>query len=99
MLIGMGKPNLTISLSSAAFREIDLLGVFRYQNTYPRAIEILEGNEITGLGKLITHKYDGLDFGAEALEMAARFKDDKGNLIVKVLLRTSGEDILAKSGE
>ncbi|KAI9875345.1 MAG: hypothetical protein M1830_008591, partial [Pleopsidium flavum] len=36
MLIGMGTPIQTLPISAAALREVDLMGVFRYANTYER---------------------------------------------------------------
>jgi L-iditol 2-dehydrogenase len=40
MLIGMGVPIQTLAISSAALREVDLVGVFRYANTYPEGISL-----------------------------------------------------------
>lgn len=42
-LIGMGSPIQTLPIGAAALREVDLIGVFRYANTYPTAIELLSG--------------------------------------------------------
>lgn len=42
----MGTPNATLPVSAAAFREVDMVGVFRYCNTYPDAIALF------GAGKL-----------------------------------------------
>ncbi|UZP37973.1 hypothetical protein NXS19_005789 [Fusarium pseudograminearum] len=41
MIIGMGTPVLTIPMSAAALREVDIVGVFRYANTYKEIIELL----------------------------------------------------------
>ena len=41
MLIGMGNPIQTLPVSAAALREVDLVGVFRYANTYKDAIELV----------------------------------------------------------
>lgn len=44
-LIGMGSPIQTLPIGAAALREVDLIGVFRYANTYPTAIELLSGGD------------------------------------------------------
>jgi L-iditol 2-dehydrogenase len=58
LTIGMGSTTITAPLLSAATREVDIIGVFRYSNTYPEAIELLsEDEEIQAkLKSLITHK-------------------------------------------
>jgi L-iditol 2-dehydrogenase len=58
----MGTPIQTLPISAAALREVDIMGVFRYANTYP-----------TGF------------------DMAGKTKDDKGNLVIKVVLETGEE--------
>ena len=55
-LVGMGKPCCTLPLLDASIREVDLLGVFRYRNTYPTCIELLSSKKID-VGPLITHRF------------------------------------------
>jgi len=88
MLIGMGTPIQTLPLSAAALREVDLVGVFRYANTYPTGIEIVSktGEGYPDFSKLVTHRYQNLENAKEAFDMAAKTKDDKGNLVIKVVL-------------
>jgi L-iditol 2-dehydrogenase len=91
MLIGMGNPIQTLPISAAALREVDLVGVFRYANTYKDAIELVasENPLLPDLGKLITQRYQGLNSAPEAFDMARRVQDDKGNLVIKVLIDTT----------
>lgn len=88
MIIGMGNPVQTLPVSAASLREVDLVGVFRYANTYPRAIELLgSGNTLLpDLTKLVTHRFSGLDNIPKAFDMAARVKDDEGNLVLKAMV-------------
>lgn len=84
----MGTPVYSLPVSAAALREIDLLGVFRYANTYPEGIELLS-NQNAGspdLSRLITHRYKGLVNAEKAFQMAGRTKDDSGRLVLKVMI-------------
>eukprot|EP01061_Rhynchopus_euleeides_P010543 TRINITY_DN20011_c0_g1_i1.p1 TRINITY_DN20011_c0_g1~~TRINITY_DN20011_c0_g1_i1.p1 ORF type:complete len:378 (+),score=177.98 TRINITY_DN20011_c0_g1_i1:71-1135(+) len=56
-LVGMGKPLCNIPLLDASIREVDLMGVFRYRNTYPTCIDLLSKKKID-VGPLITHRFD-----------------------------------------
>lgn len=91
MLIGMGSPIQTLPISAAALREVDLLGVFRYANTYPEAIELVSsGNPLLpDLSKLISHRFKGFSGIPEAFGMAGRVQDDNGKLVLKVLVDTT----------
>jgi L-iditol 2-dehydrogenase len=93
LLIGMGTPIQTLPISAAALREVDIMGVFRYANTYPTGIEVVskKGPDYPDFAKLVTHRYNGLEAAVEAFDMAGKTKDDKGNLVIKVVLET-GED-------
>ncbi|KAM0325102.1 hypothetical protein ACHAQA_007641 [Verticillium albo-atrum] len=88
MIIGMGTPIQTLPVSAAALREVDLVGVFRYANCYPKAIDLVATNPpgLPSLQKLITHRYQGLANIGDAFGMAARVKDDEGNLVLKVMV-------------
>ena len=82
MLIGMGNPIQTLPISAAALREVDLVGVFRYANTYPEAIKIVSsGNPLLpDLTKLITHRYRGLENIPDAFSMAGKVKEIQESL-------------------
>lgn len=88
MLIGMGNPVQTLPISAAALREVDLVGVFRYANTYPRVIELLASNNprLPDFTKLITQRFDGMGSIPRAFDMAARVRDDEGRLVLKVMV-------------
>ncbi|KAL2064965.1 hypothetical protein VTL71DRAFT_4105 [Oculimacula yallundae] len=92
MLIGMGSPIQTLPISAAALREIDLVGVFRYANTYSEAIELVSSNNplLPDLSKLVTQTFKGFDDIPNAFAMAGRVKDDEGKLVLKVVVDTSG---------
>src|SRR4051794_29297956 len=94
MLIGMGTPIQTLPISAAALREVDLVGVFRYVNTYPTGIEVVskKGPDYPDFSKIITHRYKGLESAEQAFEMAAKTKDEKGNLVIKVVLETEDSE-------
>ena len=87
----MGTPIQTLPISAAALKEVDLVGVFRYANTYARAIELVSAKPpgLPALEKLITQRFTGLDSIKDAFAMAGRVQDDDGNLVLKVLVDTS----------
>ncbi|KAF2721020.1 GroES-like protein [Polychaeton citri CBS 116435] len=91
MLVGMGHPVQTLPLAAAALREVDIVGVFRYANTYPESIELVQQAAQSGpdLAKLITHRYNGLEEAVKAFEMAGKTKDADGNLVLKCVIDTA----------
>ncbi|EPQ26161.1 uncharacterized protein PFL1_06369 [Pseudozyma flocculosa PF-1] len=50
ILIGMGNPIQTLPIGAAALREVDIVGVFRYANTYPVALGLLAGGGLRAVG-------------------------------------------------
>lgn len=86
----MGTPIQTLPISAAALREVDIMGVFRYANTYPTGVEVVskKGADYPDFSKLVTHRYKGLESAEEAFEMAGKTKDDNGNLVIKVVIET-----------
>ncbi|KAI1177797.1 alcohol dehydrogenase GroES-like domain-containing protein [Nemania sp. FL0916] len=95
MIIGMGTPIQTIPISAASLKEVDLVGVFRYANTYPAAIELLAGKDerMPDVTKLVTQRFNGLSNIPAAFDMAGRVKDDDGNLVLKIMVNTSDEEV------
>ncbi|KAI9904426.1 hypothetical protein N3K66_000955 [Trichothecium roseum] len=91
MLIGMGTPVLTLPISAAALREVDLVGVFRYAKTYPRAIALLSDPPagMPDVSALVTQRFAGLGRIAEAFAMAGQVKDREGRLVIKVVVDMS----------
>ena len=88
MIIGMGNPVQTLPISAASLREVDLVGVFRYANAYPRVIELLASRDasLPDLTKLVTQRFNGMDSIPRAFDMTAKVKDDDGNLVLKVMV-------------
>lgn len=84
----MGNPIQTLPLSAASLKEVDLVGVFRYANTYPEVLELLaSGNPLLPpVLDLVTHEFEGLDSITDAFAMAAKVKDDEGKLVLKVMV-------------
>ncbi|KAI0599527.1 sorbitol dehydrogenase, partial [Biscogniauxia sp. FL1348] len=93
MIIGMGIPIQTLPISAASLKEVDLIGVFRYANTYKEVIELLssKSESFPDVSKLVTQRYKGLSNLPAAFEMAGKVKDEKGNLVLKVVVDTSDE--------
>lgn len=87
----MGSPIQTLPVSAAALREVDLVGVFRYANTYEDAIKLVSsGNPLLpDVSKLVTQRFIGFDNVPDAFAMAGRVKDDEGKLVLKVLVDTA----------
>lgn len=90
VIVGMGNPVQTLPISAATLREVDILGTFRYANTYPEAIELVSSCNplLPDIEKLITHRFRGLDNAECAFELAARTKDAEGKLVLKVVIKS-----------
>ena len=91
MIIGMGTPVQTLPLLSASLREVDIVGVFRYVDTYKYGVELLANKKEVGLpdiSSLVTHRFRGFDQAPTAFATAARPVDDAGNLVIKVLIES-----------
>ncbi|KAL9265669.1 Sorbitol dehydrogenase-like protein [Drosera capensis] len=79
-LIGMGHGEMTVPLTPAAAREVDVIGVFRYKNTWPLCLEFISSGKID-VKPLITHRYGFSQSEVEeAFEISAR-----GGTAIKVM--------------
>jgi L-iditol 2-dehydrogenase len=94
-MVGMGTPIQTLPMSVAHLREIDILGIFRYANTYATGVRLLcardrlaagAGYVIPKLDDMVTHRFKGLENAQRAFELASRTVDDEGNLVLKVVI-------------
>ena len=94
IMVGMGTPVQTLPMSVAHLREVDILGIFRYANTYATGIRLLGARQYKGTGgfalpsldDMVTHRFKGLENAKGAFELASRTADDEGNLVLKVVI-------------
>jgi L-iditol 2-dehydrogenase len=84
VMIGMGNPVQTLPISSAAVREVDLIGVFRYAGVYREALAIIAANP--HLLKMVTRRFRGLSEINQAFDAASTPNDENGAMMLKVLI-------------
>ncbi|KAJ9539688.1 hypothetical protein OSB04_026194, partial [Centaurea solstitialis] len=76
-LVGMGHHEMTVPLTPAAAREVDVVGIFRYKNTWPLCLEFLRSGKID-VKPLITHRFG---FSQKEVEEAFETSAGGGNAI------------------
>ncbi|KAG0484306.1 hypothetical protein HPP92_008385 [Vanilla planifolia] len=76
-LVGMGHNEMTVPLTSAAAREVDVIGIFRYKDTWPLCLEFLRSGKID-VKPLITHRFG---FSQREVEEAFEVSARGGNAI------------------
>lgn len=93
IMVGMGTPIQTLPMSVAHLREVDILGIFRYANTYATGIRLLCAQKRGGgafalpsLDDMVTHRFKGLENAKQAFELAGRTVDDEGRMVLKVVI-------------
>lgn len=62
-VIGVGKPDLQIPFMHFSFNEMTIKGLFRYTNTWPRAINLVN-SKVIDIKKLVSFKYAFQDAAA-----------------------------------
>ncbi|GFF31677.1 L-arabinitol 4-dehydrogenase [Aspergillus udagawae] len=92
-VIGVGKNEMTIPFMRLSTQEIDLQYQYRYCNTWPRAIRLVQ-NGVINLKRLVTHRF-ALEDALKAFETAANPKTGA----IKVQIMSSEEDVKAASGQ
>ncbi|PHH90735.1 hypothetical protein CDD83_2775 [Cordyceps sp. RAO-2017] len=68
-IIGVGKNEISIPFMRASVREVDIQLQYRYCNTWPRAIRLVESGVID-LSRLVTHRFP-LEEAVKAFETSA----------------------------
>ena len=71
-VIGVGKNEMNIPFMRLSVREVDLQFQYRYCNTWPRAIRLVQSG-IINMNKLVTHRFQ-LEDAVQAFETAANPK-------------------------
>jgi L-iditol 2-dehydrogenase len=85
-MVGMGTPVQTLPMSASHLKEVDIIGVFRYANTYPVGIKILSAGLLPSLDNMVTHRFKGLGAAKDAFDLACKTQDANGNLVLKVVV-------------
>ena len=84
VLVGLPPvPEVSLDIVSAASRETDIRGIFRYANCYPTAIALVASGQID-LDALVTHRYAFADAQA-----AFEFADAEKRVSMKVMIDVS----------
>ncbi|KAI7782554.1 sorbitol dehydrogenase [Diaporthe eres] len=82
-IIGVGRNQINIEFMRASVREVDIQLQYRYSNTWPRAIRLIE-NGVVDLSKLVTHKFP-LEDALKAFNTSADPKTGAIKVIIQSL--------------
>jgi L-iditol 2-dehydrogenase len=85
-MVGMGTPVQTLPISTSHLKEVDIIGIFRYANTYPIGMKIISSGALPSLDNMVTHRFKGLAAAKEAFELATKTTDKDGKLVLKVVI-------------
>ncbi|GAI40044.1 unnamed protein product [marine sediment metagenome] len=84
VLVGLpAQEEINFSTNQVVSKELDILGVFRYANMYPRAVRLAQEGSVN-LKSLITQR-----FSFEELEEALKFARDNKNSCIKAIVQVS----------
>ncbi|KGB78656.2 hypothetical protein CNBG_4494 [Cryptococcus deuterogattii R265] len=77
--VGCGKPGVELPLMSMGFREVNIITSFRYQQSWPVVIRLVNEGVLGGVDGLITHTFP-VEKTIDAFETCA----DRSKLAIKV---------------
>jgi len=72
-VIGVGSEQMTFPFMRLSAREIDLQFQYRYANTWPRAIRLVDSGVLASVRKLVTHRFT-IEDAVKAFETSADVK-------------------------
>ncbi len=72
-VVGVGKNEMSFPFMRLSTREIDLKFQYRYANTWPKAIRLVDSGVLAGIRKLVTHRFPFED-AVKAFETSADVK-------------------------
>lgn len=72
-VIGVGKNEMKFPFMRLSTREVDLKFQYRYSNTWPKAIRLVDSGVLADVRKLVTHRF-GLEQAIEAFNVSADMK-------------------------
>ena len=84
-MVGMGTANLLLPTGASIIREVDIIGVFRYANTYPEALALLGSGRLGDVGRMISQRYP-LSEAVQAFEDMRQGRDKDGNTVIKPMV-------------
>ncbi|KAK8847444.1 hypothetical protein IAR55_005302 [Kwoniella newhampshirensis] len=85
LYVGMGTKVLSLPTGPSILSEVDLIGVFRYCNTYPDALALLASGKLGDVSKMASHYYS-LEDAEVAFEDLKRGKDKNGKTVIKPMV-------------
>jgi len=72
-VVGVGKNEMMLPFMRLSTREVDLRFQYRYANTWPKAIRLVDSGVLADVRKLVTHRF-GLEDAIEAFKTSADAK-------------------------
>ena len=72
-VVGVGKNEMQFPFMQLSTREVDLKFQYRYANTWPKAIRLVEAGLLSDIRKLVTHRFT-IEEAVRAFETSADLK-------------------------
>lgn len=72
-VVGVGKNEMKFPFMRLSTREVDLKFQYRYCNTWPKAIRLVDSGVLSGIRKLVTHRF-AIEDAVEAFKTSADMK-------------------------